>query len=294
MLNKLFNALQKTRNSLTSAFNSVTGQSISAEAFDSLEEQLLASDLGLNMTDDILEMADTVKRSEFLQKVHQHIVRIVESVPMMPSFEKQTVIMIIGVNGTGKTTSAAKYANYLSQNGKKVLMVAADTYRAAAVEQLRVWANRIKLRLIFNEKTGEPSAVLFDGLTAAKKDNSDFIIVDTAGRLHTYDNLMIELKKMIKVVETRFSEYDLKTVLTIDATLGQNSLTQAREFAKIINIDGVILTKMDGTAKGGIVLPLAQELKIPIWFVGTGEDVSDFVRFDPEEYVTGLLGDDSD
>ncbi len=294
MLNKLFNALKKTRNSLTSALNTVTGQSISAESLDILEEQLLASDLGLNMTDDIMEIANTVKKSEFLQKVHNHIVQIIERVPIMPSFEKKTVIMIVGVNGTGKTTSAAKCAQYFTHNGKKVLMVAADTYRAAAVEQLRIWSNRIKTRLIFNEKTGEPSAVLFDGLTAAKNDNSDLIVVDTAGRLHTYDNLMTELKKMIKVVKTRFSEFELKTILTIDATLGQNSLTQAREFAKIINIDGVILTKMDGTAKGGIVLPLAQELKIPIWFIGTGEDVFDFVRFDPDEYVTGLLGDDSE
>jgi len=292
MLNKLFNALQKTRNSLKSAFNTVTGQSISAEAFDTLEEQLLASDLGLDITDDILELAETVKKNDFLEKVRQHIIQIVENVPIMQSFHKPTVLMIVGVNGTGKTTTAAKCANYFSQDGKKVLLVAADTYRAAAVEQLRIWANRIKSRLIFNEKTGEPSAVLFDGLSAAQKDLSDIIVVDTAGRLHTYDNLMTELQKMIRVVDTRFPEFELKTLLTIDATLGQNSLTQAREFAKIINIDGVILTKMDGTAKGGIVLPLAQELRIPVWFVGTGEDVSDFVRFDPEEYVTGLLGND--
>ncbi|MBT3300527.1 MAG: signal recognition particle-docking protein FtsY [Candidatus Marinimicrobia bacterium] len=291
MLNKLFNALQRTRKSLRTAFHSVTGQSISADSMEALEEQLLASDLGLEMTDTILDLAESVKKDEFLSKVKKYIVDVVTQVPAFEISKVPTVLIVVGVNGTGKTTSVAKCADYYTKQGKKVLIVAADTYRAAAVEQLRIWSNRIKTRLIFNEKTKEPSAILFDGLCAAKSEAAELVIVDTAGRLHTYENLMLELEKMLRVVESRFPEFDLKTLLTIDATLGQNSLTQAREFSKKIKIDGVILTKMDGTAKGGIVLPLAQEMNIPVSFVGVGENIDDFIPFDGEEYVEGLLGD---
>jgi len=202
--------------------------------------------------------------------------------------------MVVGVNGTGKTTSAAKLANYYKSLGKKVLLVGADTYRAAAAEQLKIWANRVDVNIVCNEKSQQPSAVLFDGLTAAQSQGVDITIVDTAGRLHTYKNLMAELEKMYRVVESRFPEYEIHSLITLDASLGQNSLIQAREFANTVQVDGAVLTKMDGTAKGGIVFPLFKELNIPVKFIGVGEDLDDLIVFNRNEYVQGLLGTGED
>ena len=171
-------------------------------------------------------------------------------------YDSPVVIMMVGVNGTGKTTSAAKLARLYRDLGKDVLLIAADTYRAAAIDQLRVWSNRADVRLISNEQTKEPSAVLFDGLVSAKSAGSDIIIVDTAGRLHTYDNLMRELEKMHRILDDRFPEFLVKNLITIDSLLGQNSLVQAKEFNSRVPLDGAILTKLDGTAKGGIIFPL--------------------------------------
>ena len=200
------------------------------------------------------------------------------------------VIMVVGVNGTGKTTTTAKLAHYYQNLGKKVILVGCDTYRAAALEQLDTWAKRLDIRMICNEKSQEPSAVLFDGMTAADTFSSDIVIVDTAGRLHTNKNLMEELAKMERVISNKFSHYKLTTFITIDANLGQNSFLQANRFNDYIKIDGVVLTKMDGTAKGGIIFSLYRELGIPVQFIGVGEDLRDLILFNRKEYVNSLLG----
>jgi fused signal recognition particle receptor len=198
--------------------------------------------------------------------------------------------MVVGVNGTGKTTTAAKLASYYKKLGNNILMVAADTYRAAAIDQLKIWANRIDVDLVYNEKSKQPSSILFDGITAAKSKKIDVVIVDTAGRLHTNKNLMDELEKMYRMAELKFAEFTLSTLITLDASLGLNSLVQAREFLKIIQIDGAIMTKMDGSAKGGIIFPLYQDLGLAVRFIGLGEDLDDLITFDALEYTQGLLG----
>ena len=207
--------------------------------------------------------------------------------------KKPVVVMVVGVNGTGKTTSVAKLAKMYKDMGNSVTLVAADTYRAAAVEQLKVWSKRANVDLVCNENSNEPSSVLFDGLSVSKKNNSDIVIVDTAGRLHTYKNLMSELEKMHRITMKRFPEYLIKNIITIDSLLGQNSIVQAKEFNKHVPIDGAILTKLDGTAKGGIIFSLHKEIGIPVQFIGVGEELSDFEVFDPEKYVNGLIGEDS-
>ena len=206
---------------------------------------------------------------------------------------KPVVVMVVGVNGTGKTTSVAKLAKMYKDMGNFVTLVAADTYRAAAVEQLKVWSKRANVDLVCNENSSEPSSVLFDGLSVSKKNNSDIIIVDTAGRLHTYKNLMSELEKMHRITMKRFPEFSIKNIITIDSLLGQNSIVQAKEFNKHVPIDGAILTKLDGTAKGGIIFSLHKEIGIPVQFICIGEELSDIEAFDPEKYVNGLIGVES-
>jgi len=200
------------------------------------------------------------------------------------------VFLVVGVNGTGKTTTAAKLAYYYKSMGRSVILVGADTYRAAALEQLKIWSNRIGVRLVSSQSAKDPSAVIYDGIIAAKKDDSNIVVVDTAGRLHTHKNLMTELEKMKRTIVEKFKDYSVKTMITIDANLGQNSLFQAKEFSNYIDIDAAILTKMDGTAKGGIVFSLNRDLNIPVEFLGIGEDIGDFEIFDQEHYVNSVIG----
>ena len=204
--------------------------------------------------------------------------------------DKLNAILVSGVNGVGKTTTIGKLTKFLHNQGKTVLIAAGDTYRAAAVEQLKIWSIRAGVKLVCNENAKEPSAVLFDGLTSAKSDDSDVVIVDTAGRLHTYKNLMSELEKMHRISRDRFPEFFVKNIITIDSLLGQNSIVQAKEFNSHVPLDGAILTKLDGTAKGGIIFSLFKELNIPVKYIGIGEELSDFEIFDPEKYVNGLFG----
>jgi fused signal recognition particle receptor len=194
------------------------------------------------------------------------------------------------VNGTGKTTTAAKLAGYYQDQKKDVLLIGGDTYRTAAVQQLKEWSERLNIRFIYNEKTKDPSSVLYDGMKAARTSNVDMVIVDTAGRLHTYKNLMKELEKMNRVLINHYPDYHVIKIITIDAVLGQNSMIQAKEFSNYIKLDAAILTKMDGSAKGGIIIPLFQEQNLPVWFIGTGEGLDDLVPFNSDEYVDALLG----
>ena len=291
MLSKLFEALGRTRSSLASAINIIKGRSVSAKTMESLEEQLLAADIGIDTVDEILDVIKRYSNNDIESKIREYMISIMPEYNYPKKVQGPTVIMIVGVNGTGKTTTTAKLASYYKQLDQNVMIVAADTYRAAAVEQLRVWSERAGTRLICNENTMEPSAILFDGLHAARSSDTDVIIVDTAGRLHTYNNLMRELEKMERVIRNHFPEVFVSNLITKDASLGQNSLLQAKQFGTFISLDGAILTKLDGTAKGGIIFPLYKELKIPVLFLGVGEDIIDLEPFDPNEYVDGLFGD---
>lgn len=293
-LTSLFSALSRTRDSLSNALKSLSGSSKKAQPLNDLEASLLSSDMGMETAETVLELAEKSKSENIIPDISHFLIETLKSVDSGPISSGDTgpkVILVVGVNGTGKTTSAAKLAGLMKKDNS-VLLIGADTYRAAAAEQLRVWANRVDVRLVSNEASKDPSAVLFDGMTSAAAQNDDTVIVDTAGRLHTYDHLMDELSKMHRVLKDHFPQFAAKSLITIDASLGQNSLFQAKAFAEHVDLDGAILTKMDGTAKGGIAFPLVKELSLPIRYIGTGEDVSDMAPFNPEKYVQSLLGID--
>jgi fused signal recognition particle receptor len=290
VLSKLFKALSRSRSTIADAFKALVGERVTPDLLEDLEEQLLGADLGYETTESILDVVERHSKSDFIEKVRDHLVSLLP-VAFNPSpFQVPTILMVVGVNGTGKTTTCAKLAHVYKKLGQNVTMIAADTYRAAAVDQLKIWGNRVGCHLVCNDKTSEPASILFDGLVSAKSNKSNVIIVDTAGRLHTYTNLMDELAKMYRVVENRFPEFEIKSLIIMDASLGQNSVIQAKEFGNHVQLDGAILAKLDGTARGGIVFPLFRELNIPVEFIGVGEDLGDLESFDPEEYVDGLLG----
>ena len=288
-IGKLFNALRRSRDRVSGAFQQLVKEKVSPQSLEQLEETLLASDLGLSTVEDILDIVKKHSHENFLNEVADYMQQSLDQEKQL-EIQTPSVMLVVGVNGTGKTTTAAKLAKYYVDQGKKVLLVAADTYRAAAIAQLQQWSKRLNVRMVCNENSQDPSSVLFDGLQSAKSEDIDLVIVDTAGRLHTYTNLMNELEKMARVVGNRFPEFKLISMMTIDANLGQNSLHQAREFAKSVDLDGAVLTKMDGTARGGIVFALKNELNIPVLFVGVGEELSDLNEFDPQEYIHSLLG----
>jgi len=290
-LGKLFNALNNTRNSISNALSVLKKKEVTTELLEDIESSLIIADLGIKTVDDIIDIVKNTKRSDFIPKVEDYLESILpEGRIESGDINGKIVIMVVGINGTGKTTTTAKLAHYYQNLGKKVILVGCDTYRAAALEQLDTWAKRLDIRMICNEKSQEPSAVLFDGMTAADTFSSDIVIVDTAGRLHTNKNLMEELAKMERVISNKFSHFKLTTYITIDANLGQNSFLQANRFNDYIKIDGVVLTKMDGTAKGGIIFSLYRELGIPVQFIGVGEDLRDLILFNRKEYVNSLLG----
>ena len=288
---KIFKALKQTRDKISDAFDLVRKEKVSIESLDQLEETLILADIGIDTVEKALDVIKNNKKNNFIQEVENYLISVLpENINDEEYFSKPMVILMVGVNGTGKTTSCAKLAKYYKSQGKKVLMIAADTYRAAAVDQLKVWSSRLNVEMIYNESSNQPSSVLFDGLTAAKSQKSDIIIVDTAGRLQTSKNLMSELEKMYRLAKKNFSSFNINSLITIDASLGQNSLIQAKDFNSIINLDGAILTKMDGTAKGGIVFPLYNESNISVKFIGTGEDLNDLHKFNRNEYIQSILG----
>ena len=290
-MGKIFQALSQTREKVSKAFKILSKNKVSSDSIDELEQLLLSADMGFETVELILNVAKNNKDEDFFAKVQEYLISI------LPVFDKDltilnkpTTIMVVGVNGTGKTTTAAKLAKFYKDQNKEVLMIAADTYRAAAIDQLKLWSNRINVNIIYNDKSKQPSSVLFDGLNAAKSNKVEIVIVDTAGRLHTYKNLMQELEKMYYLAKNKFPEYKVFSLMTLDASFGQNSLIQVEEFLKTIVINSAILTKMDGTAKGGIVFPLYKNLNIPVSFLGLGEDVGDLITFDSLEYVKSLMG----
>ena len=287
MISKLFNSLEKTRRSIAESFKILQKNKVSIETLDNLETTLLSADIGNDTTTEIINLIKNSSGDNYIQYVKEYMLSVLESnkIEMQPL---PFIKLIVGVNGTGKTTTAAKLAHHYKLMGNDVVLVAADTYRAAALDQLEIWSNRIDVRLISNQSAKDPSSVIYDGLNASNSEGSQIVIIDTAGRLHNNKNLMLELEKMKRII-LNFKNYSLGTIVTIDSTLGQNSLHQAKAFLSYININSAVLTKMDGTAKGGIVFGLSKELNIPIEFLGVGENIEDLEKFDYNNYINSLF-----
>ena len=290
-MKNIFKALTQTREKVAKAFKVLTKNKVTSDSIDELEKLLLSADMGYETVESILNLVKNNKDEDFIINVKEHLIRILPKVDKdLTVFNEPSIIIVIGVNGTGKTTTVAKLAKFYKGQNNEVLMIAADTYRAAAVDQLKLWSKRLDVKIVYNDKSQQPSSVLFDGLNAAKSNQIETVIVDTAGRLHTYKNLMQELEKMYFLAKNKFPEYNVSTLMTLDASFGQNSLIQVKEFLKFVEIDSAILTKMDGTARGGIVFPLYKNLNVPVSFLGLGEDIDDLIIFDSSEYVKSLIG----
>ncbi|MEY2768961.1 MAG: hypothetical protein RL359_597 [Actinomycetota bacterium] len=255
-----------------------------------LESELLAADLGPSLTTSIIKDAKSIKGDDALASLTEILISKLSSKSRdLNIVEKTSAVIVVGVNGTGKTTSVAKLASLLKGSGKSILLAAADTFRAAAVDQLQTWGSRIGVEVIAGKEGAEPASVVFDAAARASNVKVDYLLVDTAGRLHNKNDLMAELGKVKRVIEKSLPISEV--LLVIDATTGQNGITQAKIFAEAVTVTGLIVTKLDGTARGGIALAIENSLNIPIKFVGTGEAESDFSHFDPQRYISGLIGD---
>ena len=283
--------LKRARESLLSPLNKVFQRAgASAIDIDELEALLLQADVGVDATERVVETLKKEGSADPRAVLRARFLEVLADKQPVSSTAKPRAIVVVGINGVGKTTSTAKLAYYLKSRGQTVLLAAADTFRAAAVEQLAIWADRVGVDLIRHHEGTDPGAVAFDACEAAKSRGLDVVVVDTAGRLHTRTNLMDELAKVRRVCERALGEKAVETLLVLDANLGQNSLAQAQEFAARMRIDGVILTKLDSTAKGGIVIAVKESLKVPIRYVGVGEGIEDFAEFDAASFIDALLG----
>ncbi len=286
--------LKKARDGFVSPLKQVfqRKQVLSLEDEENVEELLIRSDMGVEACERIMQALKSEKGvTDYEAFLRQEFLKLLAADEIVGPREQPgpRAIIVIGVNGVGKTTSIAKLAGYYKRSGKTVLLAAADTFRAAAREQLTRWAERLGLEVIGHKEGGDPAAVAFDACAAAKSRGLDYVIIDTAGRLHTRVNLMEELKKIRRVCEKALGPDSVETYLALDATLGQNSLQQAKEFARHLETSGIILTKLDSTAKGGIVIAVRQTLGIPVRFIGVGEGLDDFAPFSPSEFVDALL-----
>lgn len=296
-------SLSRTKQQIVERFEEIVGRAdqperrsrpVDVETLDALEELLISADIGVAATDRIVSaVRQRARGGESLRElVKQEIQRIFETVPQTAApTASPSVTLIVGVNGTGKTTTVGKLANLLKAEGKHPLICAADTFRAAAVEQLEIWAHRAHVDIIRAREGSDPAAVVFDAISAAKARGRDPILVDTAGRLHTRVNLMNELEKIRRVAAREVPGAPHEVLLVLDATVGQNGLQQAREFTSVAGVNGIVLTKLDGTAKGGVAVGIAHDLKLPIRYVGVGEGIDDLVPFSAAEYVSGLFED---
>ncbi|MBE5742549.1 MAG: signal recognition particle-docking protein FtsY [Clostridiales bacterium] len=298
IFSKLFSALKKTKDGLSEKLRGLFARDkIGEDFYDDLLDILISSDISVSTADEIVEnlrdrmIDEKVKDKDYV--VNELKDEILACLDMAEDFELETpaVIMVIGVNGVGKTTSIGKLAHYFTDSKKTVTIAAADTFRAAAADQLEVWADRAKVRIVKSAEGSDPSAVVFDAISSVKAKGTDVLIIDTAGRLHTKSNLMEELKKMSRVVEREHPNANFYKFIALDATTGQNALSQVEVFNEAVGIDGIILTKLDGTAKGGFIVSLCNELQVPVAFVGTGEKLDDIETFDKEAFVDGILGE---
>lgn len=295
--NKIFSALKKTKDSFSEKMRQLFARDkIGEDFYEDLEDILITSDISVTTAEEIVEnlrdrmIEEKAKDKDYVVEELKGAIR--DCLDMAEDLEIETpaVIMVIGVNGVGKTTSIGKLANYFAQNGKTVTIAAGDTFRAAAADQLEVWADRVKVRIVRSDEGSDPSSVVFDALSSVKAKKTDVLIIDTAGRLHTKANLMEELKKMSRVVAREYPEANFYKLIALDATTGQNALSQVEVFNEAVGIDGIILTKLDGTAKGGFVVSLCNELQVPVAFVGTGEKKEDIEPFDKESFIEGIFG----
>ena len=295
LFGKIIGALKKTKDNISSKLSALFAKGLGDDFYDELEEILISADISVTTAEDIVEQIREEAKKEKL-KDREYVIDLLKDViedtllqAEQPKIEYPAVIMLVGVNGVGKTTTIGKLANYFVREKKSVTLAAADTFRAAAADQLTVWAERAKVRIVKHEEGSDPSAVVYDAIASAKAKGTDVVIVDTAGRLHVKANLMEELKKMDRVVSREYPEAHFYKFLVLDATTGQNALSQARIFDEAVDLDGIVLTKLDGTAKGGFVVSLCGELQIPVVFVGTGEKLDDLQPFDAEEFTEGIL-----
>ncbi len=296
---RLKEGLSKTRNNIVRGIDSVFSgfSSIDEDFYEELEEILIMGDIGVNATGDILERLRTQVKEKHIKEPAQCKELLIESIREQMAvtdtayeFEhKPSIVLIIGVNGVGKTTSVGKLAGLLKSQGRKVLIAAADTYRAAACEQLTEWAKRAGVDIITGAQGADPSSVIYDAVNAAKARRVDVLLCDTAGRLHNKKNLMEELKKMNRIIDREYPEIHRENLIVLDGTTGQNALSQAREFGDVADLTGIILTKMDGTSKGGIAVAIQSELSIPVKYIGVGEKLDDLQKFDSEQFVNALF-----
>ncbi len=299
LLDKLKSGIEKTRQGFVSQIDSLAGRrTIDADLLEELEYTLISADIGVRTTSEILEdIRQKVDRRllgdahELKQVIQAHLVDVLQATerPLPRVKQPPAVVMIVGVNGTGKTTTIGKLAHLYKSEGRSVLLCAADTFRAAAIEQLEIWAKRTGTDMIRQKPGSDPSAVLYDAIQAGKARKTDYVIVDTAGRLHTKENLMAELEKMRRTAARLIPDAPHDVLLIMDATTGQNGLEQARKFTETAGVTGIVLTKLDGTAKGGVVVPIARELNLPIRYVGVGEKLDDILPFEPERFVASLF-----
>ena len=296
---RLKEGLTKTRNNIVRGIDSIFSgfSSIDDDFYDELEETLIMGDLGVNATARILERLKKQVKEQGIREPEACRQLLIDSIREQMDvgetaydFEtKQSVVLVIGVNGVGKTTSVGKLAGKLKEQGRRVLIAAADTFRAAAGEQLEEWANRAGVDMIGGREGSDPASVIYDAVHAAKARHIDVLLCDTAGRLHNKKNLMEELKKMNRIIDREFPDAHRENLVVLDGTTGQNALVQAREFSQVADLTGIILTKMDGTAKGGIAVAIQSELHIPVKYIGVGETIDDLQKFDADQFVNALF-----
>ena len=295
---KIFSGLTKTRTNMEELEELFKNYKFESDDFyEELEDLLVMSDIGAETTDKVIEkmrlmcfdrnITKGYKAKECLMEILMQYLEIGDNSLKLST--KPSVILMVGVNGVGKTTTIGKLASMLIAEGKKVLMCAGDTFRAAAAEQLGIWAERTGADIVRHEEGSDPAAVVYDGICAGKARGADVIIIDTAGRLHNKQNLMNELSKMRRIIDRELPDADVETMMVLDATTGQNGLIQAKQFLDTAGLTGIVLTKLDGTAKGGIVFAIAQELKLPVKYVGVGEKVDDLIPFDGKNFVEALF-----
>ena len=297
--NKLKEVLAKTKGSFDEKINNVFAnfRKVDEELMDELEEALILSDVGPTTASDIIDdLRLTIKRNkiEDAELVKEELKKKIEAILNSNDNElkletKPSVILVVGVNGAGKTTSIGKMAANFKKEGKKVLVAAADTFRAAAIEQLEVWVDRAGVDILKRPEGSDPASVVFDASKKAKEENYDILIVDTAGRLHTKKNLMDELNKIQRIIDKELADCSQEILIVLDGTTGQNALIQAKEFSEVTKITGIVLTKLDGTAKGGVVIGICNELKIPVKYIGVGEKIDDLQKFSSEDFIKAIL-----
>ncbi|MCD8078169.1 MAG: signal recognition particle-docking protein FtsY [Lachnospiraceae bacterium] len=298
---RLKEGLAKTRNNIADGFDSIFNgfSSIDDDFYEELEEILIMGDLGVHATTEILDRLKEQVREQHLKEPTACRQLLIDTIKERMNVgenayefeDRPSVLLVVGVNGVGKTTSIGKLASQMKSRGKRVILAAADTFRAGAIEQLREWANRAGVEIIAQNEGSDPAAVVFDAVSAAKARKADILICDTAGRLHNKKNLMEELKKINRIIDREYPEAYKETLIVLDGTTGQNALAQAREFMAVADVSGIILTKMDGTAKGGIAVAVQAELGIPVKYIGIGEHIDDLQKFDVDSYVDALFAE---